>query len=211
VYDHVRLGRNIHPDEVHLRLAPDEAAWELTVVTLDKPMLFANICGVLSSFGMDILRGHAMTSTSGLVLDTFQFNDGERFLAANPGAADLVLQAVEDVVAGRSTAAERLRGRRHGLSRRPAVPAVAPIVRVDGGASRRYTVLEIVARDEPGLLYRISGEMASDGCAIDLVLIATEGHRAVDVFHITKNGAKLTPPDQDALAGRLQRLLENRE
>jgi [protein-PII] uridylyltransferase len=211
VYDHVRLGRNIHPDEVQLRLAPDEAAWELTVVTLDKPMLFANICGVLSSFGMDILRGHAMTSTSGLVLDTFQFNDGERFLAANPGAADLVLQAVEDVVAGRSTAAERLRGRRHGLSRRSAVPAVAPIVRVDGGASRRYTVLEIVAHDEPGLLYRISGEIASDGCAIDLVLIATEGHRAVDVFHITKNGAKLTPPDQDALAGRLQRLLENRE
>jgi [protein-PII] uridylyltransferase len=211
VYDHVRLARNIHPDQVHLRLAPAEAAWELTVVTLDKPMLFANICGVLSSFGMDILRGHAMTSTSGLVLDTFQFNDGERFLAANPGAADLVLQAVEDVVAGRSTAAERLRGRRHGLSRRPAGPAVAPIVRVDGGASRRYTVLEIVARDEPGLLYRISGEIASDGCAIDLVLIATEGHRAVDVFHITKNGAKLTPPDQDALAGRLQRLLENRE
>jgi len=211
VYDHVRLARNIRPDEVHLRLAPDEAAWELTVVTLDKPMLFANICGVLSSFGMDILRGHAMTSTSGLVVDSFQFNDGERFLAANPGAADLVLQAVKDVVAGRSTAAERLRGRQHGLSRRPAVPAVAPIVRVDGSASRRYTVLEIVARDEPGLLYRISREIASDGCAIDLVLIATEGHRAVDVFHMTKNGAKLTPPDQDALAGRLQRLLENRE
>jgi UTP:GlnB (protein PII) uridylyltransferase len=72
-------------------------------------------------------------------------------------------------------------------------------------------VLEIVARDEPGLLYRISREIASAGCAIDLVLIATEGHRAVDVFHITKNGVKLTPPDQDALAGRLQGLLENRE
>ena len=211
VYEHVRLARNIHPDEVHLRLMPAEAAWELTVVSLDKPMLFANICGVLSSFGMDILRGHAMTSTTGLVVDAFQFNDGERFLAANPGATDLLLQAVEDVVGGRSTAAERLRGRRHGLSRRPAVPAVAPIVRVDGGASRRYTVLEIIARDEPGLLYRISCEIASDGCAIDLVLIATEGHRAVDVFHITKNGAKLTATDQDALAGRLQRLLENRE
>jgi [protein-PII] uridylyltransferase len=211
VYEHVRLARNIHPDEVQLRLDAAEAAWDLTVVTLDKPMLFANICGVLSSFGMDILRGHAMTSMSGLVVDAFQFSDGERFLAANPGAADHILHTLEDVVAGRSTAAERLRGRVHGLSRRPALPPVAPIVRVDGDASRRYTVLEIVAGDEPGLLYRISREIASDGCAIDLVLIATEGHRAVDVFHITKNGAKLTTPDQDGLAGRLQRLLENRE
>ncbi len=73
-------------------------------------------------------------------------------------------------------------------------------------------MLKIIVRvTSPGLLYRISCEIASAGCAIDLVLIATEGHRAVDVFHITKNGAKLTEPDQDTLAGRLQRLLENRE
>jgi len=145
------------------------------------------------------------------VLDVFQFTDGERFLAANPGAADVILHAIEDVVAGRSTVEDRLRGRRHGLSRRPPVAGVAPIVRVDGGASRRYTVLEIVAADEPGLLYRISRGIASGGCAIDLVLIATEGHRAVDVFHITKNGAKLAAPDQDTLAGRLQRVLEEKE
>src|SRR5262249_14735325 len=175
------------------------------------PMLFANICGVLSSFGMDILRGHAMTSTSGLVLDVFQFTDGERFLAVNPGAADVILHAIDEVVGGRSTAAERLRGRRHGLSRRPALPGVTPIGRVDGDASRRYTVLEIVAPDEPGLLYRISHGIASDGCAIDLVLIATEGHRAVDVFHLTKNGAKLTGPDQEALKSHLQRVLEDNE
>ena len=208
VYEHVRLARDIHPDQVHMRLTAAEAAWELTVVTLDKPMLFANICGVLSSFGMDILRGHAMTSTSGLVLDVFQFNDGERFLAANANASEVILHAIEDVVAGRSTAAERLRGRRNGLARRRPLAGVAPIVRVDGQASRRYTVLEIVAPDEPGLLYRISHGIASDGCAIDLVLIATEGHRAVDVFHITKHGAKLTAADQDVVAANLQRLLD---
>jgi len=211
VYGHARLARNIHSDEVHVRVVAAQAAWEITVITLDKPMLFANICGVLSSFGMDILRGHAMTSTTGLVVDVFQFTDGERFLAANPDASDVIVHAIEDVVAGRSTAAERLRGRRYGLSRRRPLAAVAPIVRADGSASRRYTVLEIVASDEPGLLYRISHGIASDGCAIDLVLIATEGHRAVDVFHVTKNGAKLTAPEQEALAGRLERLLKENE
>ena len=47
------------------------------VVTLDKPYLFSNICGVLSSFGMNILRGHALTNPNGLVLDVFQFTDDE--------------------------------------------------------------------------------------------------------------------------------------
>jgi len=210
IYQHVHLARNIHPDEVHLRLEPADAVWQLTAVTLDKPMLFANICGVLSSFGMDILRGHAMTNPNGLVLDVVQFTDSERFLALNPGASDAVLHAIEDVVGGRSTAADRLRGRREGLRRRRAGHA-APIVYADGEASRRYTVLEIIAPDELGLLYRISRAIAMDGCAIDLVLIATEGDKAIDVFHITKSGAKLTGEDQRALTEHLQHLLEDDE
>jgi [protein-PII] uridylyltransferase len=211
IYEHVRLARNIHPDEVHMRLEPAEAAWELTVVTLDKPMLFANICGVLSSFGMDILRGHAMTNPNGLVLDVFRFTDGERFLELNPGASDAVLHALEEVVAGRSTAADRLRGRREGLQRRRPAGGVAPIVHVDGGASRKYTVLEIVASDELGLLHRVSRAIAVHGCAIDLVLIATEGEKAIDVFHITKDGAKLTDDHARALTQALQHILEDRE
>jgi [protein-PII] uridylyltransferase len=211
IYEHVRLARNIHPDEVHLRLEPADAAWELTVVTLDKPMLFANICGVLSSFGMDILRGHAMTNPNGLVLDVFRFTDGERFLELNPGAPDAVLHAIEDVVAGRSSAADRLRGRREGLQRRRPAGVVAPIVHVDGGASRKYTVLEIIASDELGLLHRVSRAIAMQGCAIDLVLIATEGEKAIDVFHITKDAAKLTADGERALTEALQHILEDRE
>jgi hypothetical protein len=43
---------------------------------------------------------------------------------------------------------------------------------------------------------------------VDLVLISTEGHKAIDVFHITQTGAKLTAAAQDALSAGLQRLLE---
>ena len=62
VYQHVRLARDIHPDEVHVSLESSDSAWTLAVVTLDKPHLLSNICGVLSSFGMNILRGHALTA-----------------------------------------------------------------------------------------------------------------------------------------------------
>jgi hypothetical protein len=39
------------PDDVHLRLGRAHASWELTASLSTSPMLFANICGVLSSFG----------------------------------------------------------------------------------------------------------------------------------------------------------------
>jgi [protein-PII] uridylyltransferase len=208
IYRHIRLARGMRPDEVHLELDRKGAVWELTVVTLDKPMLFSNISGVLSSFGMDILRGQALTNPNGLVLDVFQFSDAERFLSLNADASAAIQSAIRDVVAGRVTVAERLRGRRLGLSRRRG-PRAAPVVHSDDQSSRRYTIVEIVAPDEPGLLYRISRTIAAHRCEIDLVLIATEAEKAIDVFHITRGGAKLTDSEQRALAADLLRTLED--
>src|SRR5262245_54506099 len=207
IYRHVRLSRNIRPDEVHLSLEKKGNAWELTVATLDKPFLFSNISGVLSSFGMDILRGHAMTNPNGLVLDVFQFTDDERFLELNPGAARQMFGVLNDVVSGRASVAERLRGRERSLFyRRPL--HVAPVVRCDNASSTRYTIIDIIAADALGLLYRISRVMSLNGCDVDLVLIATEGHRAIDVFHITKAGRKLSDAEQLELTAGLQRMLE---
>jgi [protein-PII] uridylyltransferase len=57
-------------------------------------------------------------------------------------------------------------------------------------------------------LYRISRTISRGGCDVDLVLISTEGHRAIDVFHITQAGAKLAEATQQALAADLQRMLQ---
>src|SRR5207248_10986862 len=65
------------------------------------------------------------------------------------------------------------------------------VVYFDNQSSRRYTILEINAGDALGLLYRISRLISHQGCDVDLVLISTEGKKAIDVFHITKDGAKL--------------------
>jgi [protein-PII] uridylyltransferase len=207
IYRHVRLAQNINPDEVHLWLEEKGSAWELTVVTLDKPFLFSNISGVLSSFGMDILRGHAMTNPNGLVLDVFQFSDQERFLSLNGDAREQIFQILEEVVSGRASVTARLRGREDSLfHRRP--PRVKPVVHCDNQASRRYTILDIIADDALGLLYRISRVISQNGCEIDLVLIATEGHRAIDVFHITEAGDKLSDADALELSAHLQEMLE---
>ena len=69
---------------------------------------------------------------------------------------------------------------------------------------------EIVAEDALGLLYRVSRVMSELGCEVDLVLIATEGRRAIDVFHLTRNGQKLTASQHAEVADNLQRVLEGR-
>src|SRR5207249_7459816 len=97
-YRHVRLARDIRPDDVHAELERKGSMWELTVVTLDKPFLFSNICGTLSSFSMDIARGQAMTNPNGLVLDVFQFTDQERFLELNATGKDQFLTVLAAVI-----------------------------------------------------------------------------------------------------------------
>ena len=208
VYRHVRLARDIRPDEVHVSLESSDAVWTLAVVTLDKPHLFSNICGVLSSFGMNILRGNALTNPNGLVLDVFQFTDDERFLELNPGARAQVQQVLQEVVSGRSDVVSLLRGREQSVMQWRGMARVAPVVRADNAASGRFTILDIVAGNALGLLYRISRVISEHGCEVDLVLISTEGERAIDVFHITKAGAKLTEAEQRGLTSGLQETLE---
>ena len=58
VYRHARLARDIRPHEVHLFLEPKGETWELAIVTLDKPFLFSNICGVLSVLRHEHPAGH---------------------------------------------------------------------------------------------------------------------------------------------------------
>jgi [protein-PII] uridylyltransferase len=208
IYRHVRLARGIHKDEVHAFLERHGDVWELTIVTLDKPFLFSNISGVLSYFGMDIHRGQAMTTPEGLVLDVFQFADEGGFLRLNADAPTEISRMLENVVAGSVDVPTLLRGKLQSLLYRNRRHGV-PVVRFDNDHSRKYTVLELVADDAPGLLYRISRVISGCGCDVDLVLISTEGKKAVDVLHITKLGKKLSESEQVSLREGLERMLED--
>ena len=199
INQHIRLAREIGPDDVHFLLRKTSDVWELTVVTLDKPGLLSNVCGVLSYLGLDILRGQALTSRSALVLDVFQFTDHKGCLT-RPQLDPLL----SDVVAGRVDIAALLDSARPRLPRES--PA-APVIYFDNESSPRYTILELVADDAPGLLHRISHVISRHGLDIDLILISTESGKAFDVFHMRRNDAKLTDTDILQLTEALDRAL----
>ena len=111
VYDHIRQSRDLEPDEVRLTLDKRDDVWELSVVTKDRPRIFSNVCGVLSYFGMDILRGQAMSNHQNVVLDLFRFVDADRFLALNESGSSELTRLLQDVLAGSDDLAAMLKGR----------------------------------------------------------------------------------------------------
>jgi [protein-PII] uridylyltransferase len=207
IYRHVRLARGLRADDLHLSLERRDDIWELTVAALDRPFLFSNISGVLSHFGMNILRGQAMTTPSHLVLDVFEFTDHEGFLRQNTGARDEVARVLHSVALGTTDVRALLRGRERSVVHRR-YRDVETRVHIDNEYSKRYTVVEIVTNDAPGLLFRLSRAISDSGCDVDLVLISTEGRKAIDVLHVTKQGRKLDETDQVALTQTLERTLE---
>src|SRR5262249_17840100 len=139
----------------------------------------------------------------------FHFSDEEQFLALNSGGEEELLRVLQAVIAGKTDVALRLKGREAGAFR-SRLPDFSPVIHSDNESSHRYTIVEIVAQNARGLLYRISRAMSESGCDVDLVLIATEGQRAIDVFHLTRQGAKLTPEQQESITHNLHRVLEGR-
>ena len=168
-----------------------DAAWQLTLVTGDRPGLFAAAAGTLSSFGMNILKAEAFGNRRGLVLDTFTFADPLRTLDLNPPEVDRLRATLEKVLAGKADVKELLRNRPKPVlpSRKARIPAR---VRFDSEASDTATLIEIVAEDRPGLLYDVTTAITSTGGNIEVVLIDTQAHKAIDVFYVTANGCKLS-------------------
>jgi [protein-PII] uridylyltransferase len=202
IYDHVRLCRNITADEVHFFLHRSGDVWDLTVATLDKPFLFSNICGVLSHLDLDILDGQALTSTRGVVLDLFKVGDPKGVLS-NSSLEPLL----RDVLLGRRDVESLLR-RKQPSAAQQGGSRVAPVIAFDNESSHRYTVLEIVAKDAPGLLYRVSRALSTFHCEIEMVVISTEEGKAVDVFHVKKDGEKLTDSDELPLTEALEQAMD---
>ena len=208
VYEHARLSRDLRGPDVHYTLEQKHSAWELVVVSGDQPGLFSKVCGVLSYFGMDILRGQALTNRQGLAVDVFEFTDGERFFELNPSARSTATDLLADIVAGRKDIDKILLPKQRGLKRR-GPSRVRPVVHFDNGYSERFSILEVVAQDAWGLLYRISRVISQHGCDIEFVLISTGTDRAMDVFHLTKGHAKLADGETEALQQSLETLLKS--
>ncbi len=204
IYQHYRLGKRVSGHEpVQTRLTDRKTHFELCVVTADRYYLFSKIAGLLTYFEMNIHRGYGFSNRHDIVLDFFQFTDTSRVFGINPEEKERFQELLHQVIEGRVSVENLLARKESSPIFKSSAPRFEPVVYfADGLDERPYSIVEIVAPDSIGLLYRISREMARLHCNIELVLISTEGDKAVDVFYLTHDGRKLD-------RGLRSRLVEN--
>jgi [protein-PII] uridylyltransferase len=80
---------------------------------------------------------------------------------------------------------------------------VKPRVSFKNDASEAATLIEIVTEDRPGLLHDLASAISKAGCNIEVVMIDTEAHKALDVFYVTAQGKKLEEEKQLLLRSEL--------
>ena len=191
--------------QVDFRYAPGTS--EITLVTPDRAMLFADMAGVLAGWGMNIVTADAFSNRQGVVVDSFRFTDTFRTLEMNTSEHAAFVASVHDVMAGRIGAEKLLTSRRRGRRKAPKV-VVQTRVDFDDEASSHSTLLQVVAQDMPGLLRAVSKALAGSQCNIEVALVDTEGETAIDVFYITRNGTKLDTEQQVELKKALLAAIE---
>ncbi|HLK39037.1 MAG TPA: HD domain-containing protein, partial [Polyangiaceae bacterium] len=202
---HVGRTQSRHPE-----------AAELCVVADDRPGLLASIAAAIASGRLEILAAQvysrSVAQTSGPprveAVDVFWVRDRDGSIEGVERALPRLAADLEEVCSGRVAAEDLMRVRTGAASpwrERPS-PAVPTEILIDDRASPRHTVVEVFAKDRPGLLYTLAHALHELGLSIALSKINTEGTRVADVFYVNElDMTKVSSPGRfeeihDALA-----------
>jgi [protein-PII] uridylyltransferase len=203
VIRHMDMANRLVQDSVQLELTRGRHWYELTLVTRDRPFLFAKLVGTLAAWGMNIVKAAAFSNGAGVVVDTLYFTDRFRTLELNLPEWERFKTSIHDVLTEKADLDRMLRDRMRSEKKIAPKVKVDTRVEIDDECSAQSTLIEVITQDQPGLLYRISSLFARENCNIEVAIIETESQTAIDAFYLTATGKKLSHGHQERLRHEL--------
>jgi len=181
---------------------PHSGSLRATLISTDRPGLFARVCAALARHGMSVLGAELCVWDDKTVVDVFWVTKPLDMLYA------------EHTLLAFEARLKRLFEDEKGLDDLPVqvAPRLKKVfaldrelvrVRLDNSVSDFHTVLSIQAPDVPGLLATVSLCLFRLGIDLVFAKIATQKDKAVDILHIRERGEKIAESER----GNLERTL----
>ncbi len=181
---------------------------EVVICARDQRQVLAKICGALAVNDLNILRADVNTRDDGVVLDIFQVQDIDGTSALSDWKKERVVERLSDVLERGLKARELINGHSEQWDRRNKKNYLQkPQVEFENKVSDRYTVIDVNAQDDVGLLYRITYALGEAELDIHMALVDTVAERGADAFYVVDGeGNKIE--DYEVLEDVRQRLLK---
>ncbi len=165
---------------------------EVTLFAPDHAGLFARVAGAFASIGANIVDAKIFTTSEGMALDMFLVQDLEGGPLAEPQKLKRLSEILHNTLTGKHRPQVTLAGKRK-RPKREAAFTVASQVQFDNDASNTATMIEVTARDRPGLLHDLTWVLFENGVSINSAHVTTYGEEAVDTFYVRDSfGLKIT-------------------
>ena len=165
----------------------------VNVVTWDRAGLFYKLAGAFSVAGLSILGSKVISRTDHIAIDTFYVVEPGRGVVQSAAAQEKFARTIEEaLVANRDllpdivTQAKKIASTRYLASSSGEMlhSSFPPTVEVYHELSMQRTIVEIQARDQIGLLYRLAKIISDHAFDITFARIGTERGVAIDTFYI---------------------------
>jgi [protein-PII] uridylyltransferase len=165
----------------------------VNVVTWDRAGLFYKLAGAFSVAGLNILGAKIISRTDHIAIDTFYVTEPGRGVVQSAAAQENFVKNIEaalvsahdlypEIVAqAKKIAATRYLTTTGGDAVQSSFP---PTVEVYHELSMQRTIVEVQARDQLGLLYRLAKTISDHAFDITFARIGTERGMAIDTFYI---------------------------
>ncbi len=148
--------------------------------------IFNKIVGILSLSNFNIISGEIYTNLNGTIIDIFEVKPifhseyiRDIFPVIDGNMKKYLSRETED-----ENFEEELNKKILSYGKKT-VYNILPIIKFNNDDNALFTILEIVAEDFIGLLYRITKILSKRGIEIHSSKITTQGVKAIDTFYIT--------------------------